>query len=385
MPFDDTGFRAYTIDELRAQLRSKYEEESGESPTWEEDTFLGSFSEATLFVLRNISLGSQQYWDALNINSASGRLLDNLGEQKLIFRNEATASRATVTITGTPGTDIPAGKAVQCTVNDTRWETLEPVTIGGGGTVTVLVECDDLGPTPAPAGTLTQIVTPVNGWTSVTNAADATLGNARESDANYRARQIRSLSYLSGRTAPALITACEALDFVTTASVINNTTATATTVGGFTVPAHGHLLIIEPSTLTAEEEEELAQTIFDTIGYGTQQGGSQSAVVTYRGADYTYSWEYATETDVAVDITLSLAPGFVFADVAAEVETAVSAYIGGLTIGQKVRLLGVYAAVDSVQGVEGATVLIEGAAADFAIAGTAVANYDAGGSSYVEA
>lgn len=383
MPLSSTGFRAYTIDELRTQFQTTYETESGETPDWDEDTFFGSFGEAVIATLRDLSLGQQQLYDAGHIDNATGRLLDARGQEHLVLRNAATGSRATVTVGGTSGTVIPAGKVVESTADGSRWVFLENVTIPSSSAI---VECEEKGAVAAPAGTLTEIVTPVAGWTSVTNAAAATLGTPRETDAAYRARIIKNSSVLQGRTAPALISAVEALDFITAAGVYNNTTPADVTVGAFTVPAHGHLLLIDPatSTLTTAEKETLAQTIFETIGYGTQQGGSETESYTYRGKDYPQYWDDATATDVHVDVVATIETGYVFADVADEIETAVSTYINGLTTGQDVLLLGVFGAIATVDGVVSATVTIEDSAADFAIADTAVAAYDEGNSTYTE-
>lgn len=381
MPLTDAGFEAYDIETLRAMLQGTYESESGETPDWDEDTFLGSFSEAVLYVLRLQSLGIQQLWDAQHIDGASGRALEARAAEHLVYREEATASRAVVTLGGTSGVVVPAGKIVECSANKTRWVLLEDTEIPSS---TAIVECETKGPVPGPAATITNIVTPVSGWTSVTNASAATLGNPREGDGAFRGRIIRSGSYLAGRTAPALVSAVEALSFITSALVVNNTTPSDTTVGAFTVPAHGHLLLVEPSTLTTAEKETLAQTIFDTIGYGTQQGGAQTASVIYRGKAYPEYWDHATDTEVTVAGTLTLKPGYLYSDVEAAVEAAIQVYFGGLSIGDPVLLLGVYGAIASVPGVKSATVTLEGSAADYAVAETAVAVY-ADDSAFTEA
>lgn len=384
MPLDDTGFTAYEVSELRALFQQVYEEETEETPDWDEDTFLGAFSEPVIHILRQLSLGQQQLFDALHIDNATDRLLDNRGTEKLLPRDDATHSRATVTFAGTSGTVIASGKLLESTANGSRWQVLDVVTIGGSPTDGI-VEAVDPGVVVGPAGTITTIVTPVPGLTSVTNAADATLGRARETNAAYRARQLRSLSYLAGRTAPAMVSAVEALNFVSTAVVVNNTTPADTTVGAFTVPAHGHLLLVEPSTLTASEEQLLADKVFEVWGYGTQQGGAQTANVVFRGKAYPIYWDYATAVPVEVDATLTLADGYDITDVAAEADLAVATYFSTLTIGQPVRLLGLYSALEGVDGIEAASVLIEGLAADYTIAETQVATYDSAASSYPEA
>ena len=86
-----------------------------------------------------------------------------------------TPSTVLATITGTPTTVIPAGS--QASSNGYVFQTLTNTTIPGGGSISdVLFQALFMGPVPVPIGTLTTIVTPVSGWSTVTNPADAILG-----------------------------------------------------------------------------------------------------------------------------------------------------------------------------------------------------------------
>jgi hypothetical protein len=80
-----------------------------------------------------------------------------------------------VTLTGTAATVITNGKIRD--TNNKIWDLQPSVTIGAGGTVNARVTSETLGAVAAAVNTLTTIETPVTGWTSVTNAAAATLGS----------------------------------------------------------------------------------------------------------------------------------------------------------------------------------------------------------------
>lgn len=60
------------------------------------------------------------------------------------------------------------------------------------------------GPIPVPANTLTQIVTPLAGWTSLTNSEEGTLGRFVETDAALRLRRLQSLKLLGRGTVEAI-------------------------------------------------------------------------------------------------------------------------------------------------------------------------------------
>lgn len=86
-----------------------------------------------------------------------------------------TRSEVSAVITGTPGTVIPAGS--QASSNGYIFQTLAEVTIPGGGTLDpVLFQAVQTGQIPVPVNSLTVIVTPVSGWTTVNNTITASIG-----------------------------------------------------------------------------------------------------------------------------------------------------------------------------------------------------------------
>lgn len=63
---------------------------------------------------------------------------------------------------------------------------------------------ENYGPIPCPANSLTQIVTPVGGWNSITNSEAGTLGRFVETDAELRLRRLNSLRLLGRGTVEAI-------------------------------------------------------------------------------------------------------------------------------------------------------------------------------------
>lgn len=90
-----------------------------------------------------------------------------------------TNSTVTVTFTGTPTTSIPAGTIIAENASGYQNEfiTNTTVVIGGGGTVSVACTAASTGLVIAPPGTITLIITPVSGVSSVTNASAAVIGS----------------------------------------------------------------------------------------------------------------------------------------------------------------------------------------------------------------
>src|SRR5271163_1434510 len=139
-------------------------------------------------------------------NVAGGVYLDALGQLTGSFRSPATPSIVSATLTGTNGVIIPLGSQASDSVYGNVFETTVQVTIVGG-TASVVMQSVEDGPVIAGASTLTQIVTPMLGWTGVTNSASATLGNTTQSDEQCRFERRNTLAAQGASTAGAIISA----------------------------------------------------------------------------------------------------------------------------------------------------------------------------------
>jgi uncharacterized phage protein gp47/JayE len=289
----------------------------------------------------------------------------------LITRNAETFSRATVTLGGTPGIFVPAGKVITHNVTKTRWRLLEDATIPAD----VIVEAETPGAVPAAVGTLTVIATAVSGWTSVTNAASATLGRPVETDAELRARRLRELARASTGTVPSITSAVADVDGVTGVKVVANNTGADITVGGFTIPNTGVLVLVLPDPLTLDEQALLGTALLGVVGAGTRTVGAESVAVVDSGVEYTFYFDYATVVTVPVIVSTTLYPGYALVDVEDAINEALVDHFATLAIGGDVLLLPILGALADIQGLKSATVLLFATAADYVVADTQIAQF----------
>ena len=124
-----------------------------------------------------------------------GIFLDNLGKPSRIYRRAATAATATLHITGTAGTEIPAGfvfaTAATAISSSVLYTSLEDASIGSGGTVDVQVQCTETGTVGnVPSDCIVLMVEPLEEITGVTNPNPATGGTETEDDDSLRSRII---------------------------------------------------------------------------------------------------------------------------------------------------------------------------------------------------
>lgn len=142
-------------------------------------------------------------------------------------RRAATKGTVTLSLSVAAGRTIPAGSIAHVAGQPlNRWVTLAAAVNGSGSTATVTVaaEAETAGAYVANATTITVIATPVTGWFSVNNAADAVTGSPAESDPVLRSRREREL--FAGGTSPvdAVRAALSRVSGVSVAEVAENAT-----------------------------------------------------------------------------------------------------------------------------------------------------------------
>jgi len=174
--------------------------------------------------------------------TARGNLLSRLAPLMSKRRREAVRSSVTLTVTAGPaGATIPAGSIVAQTAGAAKFTTNAQVIVAPSGSASVAATATEDGAIEAPAGTLTKIDTPVSGWLSVTNAADASVGRSRETDGQLRARMLATSSAPVG-TPEGIATALSEVDGVTYQFVLENRTDS---VNGIGMPPHSVFPVVD--------------------------------------------------------------------------------------------------------------------------------------------
>lgn len=339
---DSTGFTIKTLQEVLADLDASLRTELGENLRLDADSVLGQIRGALGTEISLVWEALGEVAAALDPDQAVGVYLDALAALSGITpRQQATRSTGTITVNGTSGTVIPAGSRVRDAASTVTVETTAAATIAGA--TSVPVQALTTGPIEAAASSLTVIVTPVAGWSSSTNAAALTPGQNIESDLQLRARREASLQASGTGTDGGIRAAL--LEIVEQAVVLSNRTNSTAADG---TPAHAVRAILYPDPNSATVEAAIATAYFGQLPAGIQAWGtSVTATVTdSQGVDHTIEWDYATEVDVYIDVTVTLAPG---SDVvAADIQAAIVAYVNALEVGDDVRVLRVYQAIQAV-------------------------------------
>jgi len=350
----DTGFVARRAADVLTAIRDYIETETGETIAWDRDIFWSIVTAAQAQQVGEVEQALQAVYDAFDPNNSTGLQLDIIGAIRGIPRNEPTYSTATLTLTGVAGTVIVAGKVFSGGGADgeARWVLQEDVTIPAPGFATATVQAEEVGAVTASPGDIDAIVTPVSGLTSVTNAAAATPGSARETDDEYRARQATSLQIRGSTSVGSILAGLLDLDYVDAAVVIENETGAAAVVGGVTVAAYTTAIFLLPNTMTTANQAAMARVVFDRLASGTPLQGAQTATVTINVLNTkTIRWEWGSDLTVNVDTTVTLDTGYVLGDVDTDIQALIDAYFDAVTLGEDVQDSNLEALAIGVTGV----------------------------------
>lgn len=261
-----------------------------------------------------------QQFDETKVTGASQSALVQLNG---IQRLDASPSSAQEVLTGTPLAPIPAGQLVSDVNNVNQWATTEDVVLDITGIATVTVRCTVTGPIAAPAGTLTNIVTPYPGLTSVTNPVDATTGRNIETDTELRQRQKLSTMAPASSPVESIYGNLANVPGVTYVRVRQNNTLTTDSNG---IPGKSVAAVV-----VGGEPIDIAMTLLARTGVVAEWFGSSSLTLfDVQGEPYVVKWTVPTPAPIYIALELEIInPGIFPADGLQQIKNAIKAYAQG--------------------------------------------------------
>jgi len=312
---------------------------------------------------------AEAVYNSFDPDKAEGVPLDNLCALTGTYRKPATFTKVAVTLTFGAAATIPQGSLVSVVGHPEIVCALDAaVTRGSAGTSPGTMTCTTSGPIEINAGTLTEIVTPVSGWSSVTNAADGDPGEAVETDTALRKRRILELQGAGNGSPDGIRADLLKVTGVEEALVLENTTDV--TILGY-LPPHSLQAIVWDGSVPAAADLDIGKTIWRNRSAGIgMYGATDVTVVDALGVDQVVSFDRATQKLLYVDITLKKNSAYGGDTAVKEAIVALVNSTATRRLGRDVVALAVKAAPLSVEGVEDVTVC----ELDFSASPSATAN-----------
>lgn len=303
------GYDAPTGSELREQFESTFNANLDDVQLdFTPGTVPGALSAAVVQVLGDLSEKTQQLYDQRRLQNAEGQDLEDLVKIAGITRQNSTFSIVELVAQGT-STPIPLNTEVRGP-NGFKWVVDEDSEVTSPPNP-VRFQCETRGPINVSQNSNWNIITPIQGVEGFDNPDPATPGQPRESDPKLIRRRNRQFSLGTTRQVGSLRAAIEQLPFINHQVIVENRSNEPQTVQGFEIDDNAYIVVVEPTSLSESEKDELAETIYE---FGPEAirpdldpnvGNPFTREVTARdGGTYTVRWHGANETIYNVEVTI---------------------------------------------------------------------------------
>lgn len=329
---DATGFHYPDFAAVLAALKADYQAVYGSDVYLEPDSQDGQWLGIQALALHDTIQVAAAVYNSFSPLTAQSDALSRQVKLNGLRRLVPTYSQVDVVIVGTNGTVIADGQVEDALGQ--KWNLPTSVVIPIAGTITVTATAQDIGNITAAPSTVTRILTPTYGWQTVTNPTAATAGNPVESDAALRARQTISTALPSLSVLEGIRGAIASVSGVTRHRGYEND---GDTVDGNGIPAHAISMVVEGG-ITQDIGEAIAQK--KTPGTGTY-GTTPVATTDAYGIANVINFFRATVATISVEVSITALAGYTTGSAAA-IQSAVSAAISTLGIGEVVRITKLY-------------------------------------------
>jgi uncharacterized phage protein gp47/JayE len=329
---DATGIHLPPFTDVLSYLQDAYRGIYGSDVYLAPDSQDGQFLGILAAAVNDANAMAVAVYNAFSPSTAQGTGLSSVVKINGIARTVATYSMVDVLIVGQAGATITNGLAADTSSN--QWALPASVVVPTEGQITVTATAVDIGAISAPSGTVTSIVTPTQGWQSVTNPSAAVPGSPVETDAALRARQTLSTALPSHTVMEGIIGAVASISGVTAFRGYENDT---NVTDGNGIPGHSISLVVRGG-----DAQAIANAIAEkkTPGAGTY-GTTTETVTDAYGIPHLIGFYRPTPVPIFYAITIKALSGFT-TDIQAQIVQAISDWTNSVGIGNPVRLTRAY-------------------------------------------
>lgn len=349
--FDETGLFIDSFEDRVARVKTKVREAIDELFELTPDTAEGQVVLILLDSQQGTADLQQELYATIDPDEATGTGLDAVCSMTGTQRKPQTQGKVTLRCNLDGGTTLTGG--------DTQaWSEDNPETtvvldedftapVGPADDYDLVFTFIEYGKITAPAGTIDTIKTPVTGWNSVTNPADADPGDEREFDQDLRERRVTELT-LGGSTSPDSLQA-ELSDIITIEKVVVKNNPRPISQEG--MPPNSIEPVIWDGDPPTTDNDLIAETIYREGPGGIQSYGT--TVVPYTDAQgnvIDIGFTRAIKLRVELEFTLTTGSSYPGDD---DFKATIAAWDeSNLSIGDNVIRSKLICVASSVSGVE---------------------------------
>lgn len=321
---DSTGVivpdTADTLSAVETEYRAAFGTDLVVTPDTPQGVLINAEALARDAVIRNNADLANQ----INPNLAGGVFLDAICALTGLQRIAATRSSVTAALTGVAGTVIPAGSQAQTGAGDVFFSASD-VTLDGSGLGSAVFYSQEYGAIACGVSDLSQIITGIIGWETITNSAAAVLGAAVQTDQSLRALRRNTLALQGISLGEAVTSALYAVEGVKSLAFRENTAATTQTIDGVSMVAHSIWVCVDGGT-----DADVAAALLENKTVGAAWNGAETVSVVDPYSGQTYDVKFDRPTEVTINVRVTIRSGTSLTDPVSAVKNSIVAYSDGL-------------------------------------------------------
>jgi len=334
------GFAPKTYDEIKAGIESRLEayspgyDRSAESPD-------GQLTDIISFLIGECWAELGLVYDSYNPQVASGQALRNIGLITGILPGVAERSRGDITTAGTEGTLVPLGTLFADDDGNEYYTVIDSI---------VPTEVPFLaslpGPIPVPTGTVTTIVSSIDGLDSISQPTDGTTGTLAQTETFYRTTRNKTVLRNTVGVQENMQARLFELGIEQVTILHNDNAPGGSNLADGTPPQSIHVTIGEFSGVT---DEDIGLTILATKGLGTSTylsgAGTPVVVQDMHALDHTINFSKAVEVPVFITANISFLDPDEIAGAKENIEQSLADYINLQLAGEDVSISRLYGVI----------------------------------------
>lgn len=310
--------------DILTDVQNEYRNTFGQDLVVTPDTPQGVLITAEALSRDAVARNNAALANQINPNLAGGIFLDAIMALTGSARDPAERSRVIATLSGVAGTIIPAGVVASTVGDNAEFELINTVIIDVGGTVNAEFQSVEFGAIPATTGTLTQIVSGVLGWETVTNANPAVLGRAEQSDQAARLYRRNTLALQGQSTAEAITSELYATEGVRSLAFRENVANTTQVIDGITLVAHSIYVCVDGGS-----NEDVAASILRKKSAGSNYNGDVTVNVVEPFSGQTFPVKFDRPAQIAIQARVTIKASSSIVDPVQAVKDAILAFANG--------------------------------------------------------
>ncbi len=325
----ETGVIVPDTSDLLSTVEDEFRAALGADLVTDPNTPQGAMIAAEVIARAAVLGNNAAVANQINPGLAGGVFLDAIwaltGGQRIAATRSVVPG---VELQGLAGVAIPAGSQAAL-ADGTIFESVSGVVLDALGAGVVDFQAIEPGPTAVNPGALTQIVTAVLGWDSVTNPTAATLGRNLESDLAARLRRRNTLSLQNVALPEAISSALYDTPNVRSLAFRENVTNVPQVIDGVTLVPHSIFVCVDGGT-----DDDVAAALLANKSLGAAWNGTTTVNVTDPSSGQVYPVQFQRPAAVAVAARVTVRNLSAQTDIVPAVRQAILDFAAGLIDGE---------------------------------------------------